>query len=534
MRYRFDRFEIDTRQFALTAAGEPVHVEPLVFDLIVFLVERVGQVVSRDAVIEQVWQGRFVSDATVSSCIKSARKALGDNGNSQTYIRTIRGRGFQFTASIESVPVLEPGARAPEIQLHVQPAMETAGTLARKDTGVGALSPPRIAVLPLFPLTQDPHLQLLGDALCQEVIIELSRLHWLFVIARGSSFKFRGQEIDLAEAGSILGAGYLLTGTILQQDRRCIVAVELCRARDNAVIWAERYATPLDGIMQMRSTLAGEIVGALEPRIQVSEALHAAALPTEHLDAWAAYHRGLWHMYRFNRTDNAIAGEHFRHALKLDPQFARAHAGLSFTHFQNAFLGFVPDAEAEKRQARQLATRSVELDPIDPFVNLTMGRSEWLSGDPEAGLPWIERSISLSPNYAFAVYNRALVGTLLGEGEDNEARIARAIALSPIDPLAYAMLATRAMTHILRGNYAEAAEWSVRAVRSPNAHVQIYAIAAMTHELVGRRAEAESYVAGLRRMQPGYRRADFLRYFPFRDEAARRELDGALARLGLT
>ena len=432
MRYRFDRFELDTKHFSLSADGIDIHVEPLVFDLLHFFVEHAGQVVTREAIIEHVWQGRFVSDATVSSCIKSARKALGDSGEHQSFIRTIRGRGFQFVASIESMPVsVEPATEVRETQ-QAQPAV---GTPFR------GLAPPSIAVLPLFPLSDEPQLALLGDALAQEVIIELSRLHWLLVIARGSSFKFRGQDIDLPQAGAILGVDYLLTGTIMHRSRICVIAVELCRARDGQLIWAERFTTPVDEIMHMQSTLAGEIVGALEPRIQYSEALQAAKVPTEQLDAWAAYHRGLWHMFRFHSFDNRQATMLFEHAVKIDPGFARAHAGLSFTHFQNAFLGFSSDIESEKRQTRASAVKSMELDPLDPFVNLTMGRSEWLLGNLEAGLPWMERSIALSPNYALAMYNSALLGTLLGEGECNEARVAKAISLSPIDPMNYAMLA---------------------------------------------------------------------------------------------
>jgi tetratricopeptide (TPR) repeat protein len=162
-----------------------------------------------------------------------------------------------------------------------------------------------------------------------------------------------------------------------------------------------------------------------------------------------------------------------------------------------------------------------------------MGRSEWLNGRPEAALPWMERSISLSPNYAFAIYNSALVGTFLGDGETTESRIARAISLSPIDPLNYAMLATRALTHAVRGQREAAAAWADRAVRAPNAHVHIYAIAAFTHELIGNRDKAAGYVGNIRRVQPAFARSDFAKAFLFRDGGIRGEIDGALARLGL-
>jgi DNA-binding winged helix-turn-helix (wHTH) protein/Tfp pilus assembly protein PilF len=523
MQYRFDHFEIDTEQFSLRAGGRQIHVEPLVFDLLCFFIGHAGEVVSRDAILADVWKGRFVSDATVASCIKSVRKALGDSGQDQAYVRTIRGRGFQFAAAVERAPV-----RVPATPLPGRLDGKQASTCTSR-----AVAPPKIAVLPLFPLSQDPQIGILGDALAQEVILELSRLHWLFVIARGSSFKFRGQEVDLAGARDVLGADYFLTGTIRQAASECVIAVELCHAPANNVIWAERFAIPAGEIMHMRATLAGEIVGALEPRIQLSEAMQAANVATQDLGAWAAYHRGLWHMFRFNQRDNEQAGELFAHAVKLDPAFARAHAGLSFTHFQNSFLGFSPDVAGEKRRMQRRAEKALELDPLDPFANLTMGRSEWLNGRPEAALPWMERSISLSPNFAFAIYNSALVGTFLGEGETTESRIARAIALSPIDPLNYAMLATRALSHAVRGQHEAAAEWADRAVRAPNAHVQIYAIAAFTHELIGNREKAAGYVGDIRRVQPAFARSDFSRSFPFNDGTIRQQIDAALARLGL-
>ena len=521
MRYRFDQFELDTEQYCLRAKAGKVHVEPLVFDLLSFFVEHAAQIVTREDIIEKVWKGRFVSDATVSSCIKSVRKALGDSGERQIYIRTVRSRGFQFTAPVESMP-----GKVKPVATQLQQRQAQAEFTSPPET----LAPPRIAVLPLFPLSLDPQLGFLGDALAQEVILELSRLHWLFVIAR--SFKFRGQEVDLARAGEILGANYLLTGTIMQNARRCVIAVELCHAPDSKVIWAGRFTNPIGEITHMRSTLAAEIAGALEPRVQFCETNLAARIPTELLDAWAAYHRGLSHLYRFNQRDNDLAAHCLAHSIKRCPGFARAYAGLSFAHFQSAFMGFSPDVESNTRLAMVHAAKCVELDPLDPFVNLAMGRAEWLRGELEAGLPWMERSISLSPNYAFAIYNSALVGTILGEGEKNEKKIARAISLSPIDPMNHSMLATRALTHSIRGNRDAAAEWADRAVRSPNAHVQVYAIAAFTNELIGNRLRADKYVSHIRRSHPGYDRWSFMKSFRFRDGEVREQVERSLQRLG--
>ncbi len=285
--------------------------------------------------------------------------------------------------------------------------------------------------------------------------------------------------------------------------------------------------------MHMRSSLAARIVAALEPRIQLSETIAAAKVPTEQLDAWSAYHRGLWHMYRFNGRDNALASALFSRAIDLDPAFARAHAGLSFTHFQSAFIGYTTDVESEQRMARVRAEKGMELDPLDPFVNLTMGRVEWLSGKLEESLAWMERSIALSPNYAFAIYNSALVGTLMGDGESNEARVTRAIALSPIDPLRYAMLATRALTYAVRGDFATAAAWADRAVRAPNAHIQIYAIAAFSNDLAGERSHAELHARHIRRLNPAFTAAGFLKSFPLPDGPVRTMIARSLEGLGL-
>ncbi len=522
MRYRFDRFELDTEQFTLANAEGEIHLEPLVFDLLACLVENAGQVLTRDCIVERVWKGRIVSDTTISSCIKSARRALGDTGESQICIRTLRGRGFQFAAPVSRLP------NGTDVVV---------GLSEVRDTGTAppspATHPPRIAVLPLHPLSDDAGLALLGDAVAQEVILELSRLHWLFVIARGSSFKLRGQECDPGSVHAALGADYVLSGTIMRQQNRCVIAVELCRAPEGNVIWAERFSPAMDDLMHVRMAVASQISAALEPHIELAEALQAAKLSTGQLDAWAAYHRGLWHMYRFNAHDNAIAGEMFAHAARLDPHFARAHAGLSFTHFQNAFLGFSPDIAKEKLQARSSASQAIDLDPLDPFANLTMGRVEWLDGELEAAMPWMERAIALRPSYAFAIYNSALVGTLIGEADVNESKVAKAIALSPIDPLNYAMLATRALTHAIRDDYEGAAQWADRAVRSPHAHVQIYTIAAFTNERIGKRQKAEDYVAHIRRLRPGHDKQDFLASFPFRDARFSTEVEQSLARLGL-
>jgi tetratricopeptide (TPR) repeat protein len=236
-------------------------------------------------------------------------------------------------------------------------------------------------------------------------------------------------------------------------------------------------------------------------------------------------------MFRFHRADNAFAGELFERAIAQEPRFARAHAGLSFVHFQNAFLRYNDAVPVEVLEARRFAERAVELDPLDPFANLTMGRSYWLEGDLDSSLSWLERSTTMSPSYAQAIYARAWTHSLAGRGAVGKSDADTAMALSPLDPLYYAMAATRALAHIVSGEDTAAAAWAEKAARSPGAHVLIAMIAVAAHGLAGNAERAAAWAANVRERNPDITTADFFRSFPFAQRAARQRVERALAKL---
>jgi tetratricopeptide (TPR) repeat protein len=237
-------------------------------------------------------------------------------------------------------------------------------------------------------------------------------------------------------------------------------------------------------------------------------------------------------MYRFNRRDNAAAAALFERAIARDPGFARAHAGLSFIHFQTAFLRHSDDFAGEALRARRAAERGLELDPLDPFVNVTMGRSFWLEGDLASSLPWLDRATSLSPNYAHAIYARGWTASLSGRGLEGREHVDLAMRLSPLDPLFYAMQATRALGHLAQGEDADAAHWVERAARAPGAHVLIAMIAVAAHALGGEEARAAAWAANVRERNAALSARDFFRSFPIECAATRTRLAGALARYG--
>jgi len=526
MIYKFGHFELDLATVELRAAGEVVSLEPQVFALLALLVENSERLVSRDEIIEKVWDGRIVSDAAVASRVKSARQALGDDGKSQQFIRTIHGQGYRFVAEARALRAAKAvSAAEPADDEHLPGLGDMVQRLER-------IARPSLAVLPFRFVGDDERYAALASALPDELITDLARLHWLFITARGSSFRLRAAGAEFGDIGRLLRVRYCLWGTIEVSDRKLVIIVELVDTTDGGVVWANRFSGRIDDVHAMREQIRSQVLTALEIRIPMHEAALARLSPVENLDAWSAYHLGLQHLYRFNRVDNAAAGDLFQRAVALDPFFARAHAGLSFVNFQTAFMHYSNDLAGAIGAARRYAERGLELDPLDPFVNFTMGRTYWLEGDLGTSLSWLERSTEISPNYAQGIYARAWTETLAGRALDGRQHVDFAMRLSPLDPLHYAMQATRGFTHMVLGEDAEAAHWAERGARSPGAHVLIAMIAAAAHTLKGDRERAAFWAANVRKRNATLTRDDFFRAFPMKSESMRARLLQALTQLG--
>jgi len=519
--HRFGRFELDLARAELRADGTAQPLEPQVFALLALLVENGDRLVAKDEIVEKVWDGRIVSDSAITSRIKSARRALGDDGKAQRFIKTVHRRGVRFVAPVTVVSGAGPLAVA---------------VGGAPDTGVAVpadpIARPSIAVLPFQLVGPAGPWAAIGEALPHELIAELSRLRWLLVTARGSSFRLRAPDLDPTEVGRLLGVRYCLTGTVETSGARLTVTTTLSDTRRANVVWAERFAGAIDDVHRMRDDIRGRVLAELEIRIPSHEAALARLAVPDDLDAWAAFHLGLQHMYRFNRHDNAAARALFERAVAREPGFARAHAGLSFVHFQSAFLRYTDDPAGEAASARRCAERGLELDALDPFVNFTMGRSFWLVGDLDGSFAWLDRATAISPSYAHGIYARAWTESLAGRAAEGREHVDLAMRLSPLDPLYYAMLGTRALAHLAMGEDAEAAGWAERAARSPGAHVLIAMIAAVATALGGDDARAAAWAANVRARNPTLGREDFFRSFPMQPPAHRRRVAKALARLG--
>lgn len=517
--YRFEDFELDPGRFELRRAGVPVPAEPQVLSLLLLLAANAERLVSRDELAEKVWNHAGVSDATIASRIKSARRALADDGTQQRLIRTVHGRGFRFVGELRFA-----GTPWPE---------SGGGATAAGAPAAAADARPSIAVLPFSADDAAGPLAIVADALADELIADLSRLRWLLVIARTSTFRFRGEAVDSAHVGEALNVRYCLTGRLRRARNEVTLSVELARTRDRAVVWAERFTAGHDELHRLRQEVLARVVAKLELHIVQQEVASARRLPGPAMDAWSAYHLGLDHMFRFNKADNAQAATYFERALALDPNFSRALSGLSFACFQDSFLQYSGHADEMARRARRLAEQALQCDPLDPFAHLNLGRSLWFERAIPESLDRLATCIELSPNYAQAIYSRAWAEMTLGDVQGSEAHAALALRLSPLDPLRYAMLGVRAISALFDGRYADAADLAEAAARSPGAHKHIAVIAAVAAHADGRASQARHWIARGRQMDAGLSPAAFFRSFPFVRSPGRDLIERSLRDLGL-
>ena len=358
-----------------------------------------------------------------------------------------------------------------------------------------------------------------ADGLTHDTITRLAKLRSFFVIAEGSVFALGLRRIGPEEAGRRLNVDYVASGSVRRWQGRIGVSVELIETNTARILWAEDFDCSHNDVFSILNDISNRIVGSIASEIETIERNRAVLRPPDSLDAWQAYHRGLWHMYHFTETENEAAQRFFEMAVRRDPTFARAHAGLSFTHWQSAFQNW-GDRKTHMTYALEAAGHGLIVDEHDPAAHWAMGRALWLKGTHGEAIGELQRSVDLSPNFALGHYSLAFVHSQSGDPRAAIEAADHSRLLSPFDPLLFGMLGSKAMAHVRLGQFDEAAAWSVKAAAQPNAHILILAIAAFCHVLAGRNAEARSYAEAIRRAQPRFGVEEYLNAFQFAPDAA--------------
>ncbi len=512
MLLRFGDFTLDTGRAELRGPDGLVPVEPKTLALLTLLVENNDRVLSRDDMIEAVWGGRIVSEAAVSTVLKQVRRALGDGGRKQEFVRTVHGHGHRFVADVKIVAA--------------------ASAVERRLDEKRADGRPTLAVLPFSASGAIGRWANLPEAIAAEVIASLSRLRWLKVIARETTFRFRNEAVDISGVREVLGAGYVLSGSVYTFGSMLTVSMELSETVGGSVIWAEQISRPLGDVHNVRQSIVDAVLAALEISVPRHEAEIARLLPSESLDAWSVFHLGLAHAYRFTQKDNATASGLFRRATELNPAFAAAWAARSFTSFQDAFMGFQPDRAAAIRDAQAAAERSLELDPLEPSANFAMGRLPILTGVLGNDTGWLDRAVELSPSFAKGYYSRALVDVLTGRTSASREGIERAMELSPLDPLMGPMFTVRAMSLLIDGRLDEALEQAVKSVRAGPFHVINVMTAAAISAICGKAGDAAQLAAWVHERRPDATLGLYFSAVPMIEGSTRDQLSVALIGLG--
>src|SRR6478672_6645161 len=469
MRFLFGECTLDAEARELKRAGRTVHVEPQVFDVLVHLINRHDRVVSKDELIAMVWHGRIVSDSTLNSRINAARQAIGDSGQQQSFIRTVARRGFRFVGDLREEPsTADVDASMPAQAIDKRLPADGSHAYA-DDTGRRSFpDSPSIAVLPFQNMSRDPEQDYFADGIVEDIITALSHFRQLFVIARNSTFVYKGRAIDVKQVGRELGVRYVLEGSIRKSGNRLRITGQLIDAATGAHLWADRFDGALEDIFDLQDKLTQQVIGAIAPEIERAEIERASRRPISNVDAVTEYYRGLPQIYwPTNPENNDAALQHFRNAIALDPTFPDPYGGAAMCLMWRRNNRWPADFASDDAELLRLADRVKELGTDDAATLSSIGFALFFNRvNFEAGIEMVDRAIRSNPNLASAYNARGWLRAWDGGSDEAIADLERSMRLSPRDPLSYTLMLGIAHGHFNAGRYAEAAIWADRSIRS--------------------------------------------------------------------
>jgi len=489
----FDPFRFESATGRLWRGTQEVRLTPKAAAVLGALVEHAGEPVSKQALFASVWPDSVVTDDALISCIQELRRALADDPKRPRFIETRHRRGYRFVAPISQLTA--PAAKLPNESEKDAPAAKKSADFSGR---------PTIAVLPFENTSGDPEQEYFSDAITQDIITALSKHRSLLVIARGSSFVFRGYGGDARRVGFDLGAGYIVEGSIGKVGRRVRIRARLVETESGRYVWAEQYDRDLGEIFDVQDEITATIAARIEPEIGSAERLRAARKSESAMQAWDCFHLGMKHFYKSTAVDNAEAQRFFRRAIELDSTLAQAYAWLSYAQVMGMIYFDAEPDEERLNQAVALARTGVELDEQDAMTHFMCGRALLASKAYQEALAELGSAVELNPN--LAVVYCGLGDSLTYEGRFGEAipYFEKAIQLSPYDPQRWAFYSYRALAHLLAGEFDHAEEWAKKASRIPNCHYWPLAhrVSALGH--LQRAAELPSAIAELLLRKPEF------------------------------
>ncbi|NKC01320.1 MAG: tetratricopeptide repeat protein [Pseudomonadales bacterium] len=466
MPYQIGPFLLDLETAELHKDSKPVGVEPQVLEVLGALVTRRDQMVTKQDLIDQVWGGRFVSDAALSSRIKSARQALEDDGRQQRMIKTIHGRGFRFVGPVEEV------SNSPvPVAVEKEPAR------------------PVVAVLDFENLSSEAGQDYFVNGITQDISNILARNRWLDVLARNALRPYLG-AVNLYEAlREEAGVDYVLEGSVRRAGEAIRVSTTLVSTDRGHTHWSETYDRSLHDIFQLQDEITRTIASRVEPEIGLAERQRVGQLPQRDLKAWDCYHLGVDRFFQFTAQSNVAAQELLERSRTLDPNFAEAHAWWAYSVVLGMVYWDTPVSRLQLDEALDATERAVSLDSRNAVLYALMARVRLARGEYDSAIRENQRAIDLNP--ALASAHCGLADSLAYEGRYDESieTFEHVIKLSTNDPQRWAFFTYGAMAMIFSGEYERAVEWCDEALVIPNRQYWTLAHKLVALALLGREQE---------------------------------------------
>src|SRR5712675_120058 len=522
MKFFFSNQILNTDTRELSRSDMPISLEPQVFDLVVHLMENRDRVVSKDELIDKIWKGRHVAESTLTSRINAARKAVGDSGSAQALIRTIARKGFRFVGAVQTGSVgtasVEP-ATAPRDQ-------ELLSALPASDR-------PAIAVLPFINMSGDRTQEYFSDGISEDIITALSKLRWFFVIARNSSFTYKGKAVHMKQVAAELGVRYVVEGSVRKSGDRVRITAQLNDTATGSHIWAEHYDRDLVDVFAVQDEITNAIVAAVEPQIYAAENFRARRKPPSSLDAWDLLMRALSHYWRVTREDHMVAQAMLEKAIAIDPNYGQALSVLAASYMFGVHLGWA-DLSKVAPGAERAAALAVQLDHEDAWAHTALGSVYFSTRRLDDALSEFETAVRLNSNFCLAQGYYALALSYAGRSEDAFEAAQRAIRLSPRDPSLAIYHGIAGYARFMTRRYDEAIALAREAIRHRGDLTGAYRVLAVSAGMSGDTDTAEAALLELRRTQPNISLSWIATQLPWRDEYDREHYLEGFRRAGLT
>jgi TolB-like protein/Tfp pilus assembly protein PilF len=515
--FQFEDFVLDPTRRELRRADTRIAVEPQVFDLLHHLIRHRERVVTRDDMLDAVWNGRVVSESTLTSRINAARRAINDSGEAQRLIRTVARKGVRFVGEV--IETAEVGTAVPAAATPHTPALPLPDR-------------PAIAVLPFINMSGEPEQEYFSDGISEDIITALSKLRWFFVIARNSSFVYKGRSVHINEIARELGVRYVVEGSVRRSGDQVRISAQLNDVTTGSHLWAERYDRSIEDVFAVQDEITEAIVAAVEPHLYAAESFRAQHKPPGSLDAWDLVMRALSHFWRVTRQDNTVAQALLEKATDIDPHYGKALGLLANSRIFGAHMGWAPMGSVMDKAMRE-ALAAVEADSEDAWAHHGLAYSYLFARRFDDAIAEFELALRLNPNFAFSQAFYAVTLCYAGRYEEGDVAIRRALRLSPRDPLAATYYGLGAYIQFAARRYDEAIKLARESLRQRADFVGAHRVLTAASGMAGDRELAAIALQGLRQAQPDISLEWIARELPMRLAEDREHYLDGMRRAGL-